>query len=617
MTGRLPALLRLGPRTLWRLALQAWRLYRRQGLAALWLKLRTYDLDGDALYRDWVKRFDSPGGTELARLSEAVAALDEPPTISVLMPVYRPDRADFEAAVASVRAQVYAHWQLVIADDASGEEWLTERLNELASADDRIRIARREENGHIAAATMSAAALADGAYLGFMDQDDLLAAHALAETALALAADPAIDALYTDEDKIDGAGTRHDPHFKPDWDPDLLLQQNYPSHLSIIRRELFDAVGGLVPGTDGAQDQDLWLRIARHVPEPRIRHLPRILYHWRRGAGSTAATDDAKDYALEAAEAAVRRHLESTGDKAEVTRAGAWLTVRRPLPAPAPRIAVIVPTRDRPELLGMCLDGVMNRTDYPDLELLVVDNGSTDKAALALMEQTGRDPRLRILKAPGPFNFAALNNFAAGATDAPLLCLLNNDVEPTEPGWLQALAADAIRPGIGAVGARLLYPDGRLQHAGIATGIGGIAGHPLKGLDGRSPGPHGRVSLARRVGAVTAACLVTRREVWQAVGGMDAENLPVAFNDVDYCLKVRERGLAVLYQPAATLIHHESASRGLETRPADRPRIRAEEDYMQRRWGDQLRRDPAWNPNLSLESEQPRPAFPPRRPLAW
>lgn len=616
MTGRLPALLRLGPRTLWRLALQAWRLYRRRGLAALWLKLRTYDLDGDALYRDWVKRFDSPGEVDLAALSDAIRELAEPPTFSILMPVYRPDRTAFEAAVASVRAQIYPHWQLVIADDASGDEWLTERLNELSSTDARIRVALREENGHIAAATMSAAALADGAYLGFMDQDDLLPAQALAEIALALAADPAIDALYTDEDKIDGGGQRHDPYFKPDWDPDLLLQQNYPSHLSIIRRAVFDAVGGLVPGTDGAQDHDLWLRIARHVPAARIHHLPRVLYHWRRGAGSTAATDDAKDYALEAAEAAVRRHLDAIGDKAEVARAGAWLTVRRTLPAPAPQVAVIVPTRDRPELLEMCLDGVMNRTDYPDLELLVVDNGSTDPAALALMEEASRDPRARILRVPGPFNFAALNNLAAEATEAPLLCLLNNDVEPTEPGWLKALAADALRPGIGAVGARLLYPDGRLQHAGIATGIGGIAGHPLKGLDGQSPGPHGRASLARRVGAVTAACLVTRREVWQAVGGMDQENLPVAFNDVDYCLKVRERGLAVLYQPAATLIHHESASRGLETRPADRPRIRAEEDCMQRRWGDELRRDPAWNPNLSLESEQPRPAFPPRRPGA-
>lgn len=613
--ARIGQLLRLSPRRLWRLSIQAARVARRRGLVALWHKLRTYDLEAAALYDRWVGRFGTLGRQERAALAARVGRLADSPLISVVMPVYDPDPALLEAAVASVRAQVYANWELCLADDASPDPAIRPLIERLAAEDPRIRVAFRERNGHIAAATNTALGLARGLFVAFLDQDDLLPEAALASVALALAHAPDTDLLYSDEDKIDRGGRRYDPDFKPAWDPDLILGQNYVNHLCVARRTLIERAGGLRDGFPGAQDHDLVLRLSRASAPERIRHLALVLYHWRATPGSTADDPDAKPAAAEARRRAVEDHLGvvAPGARALTDPATGAVHVVWPLPAPAPAVTVIVPTRDRLDLLEPCVAGVLERTDYPEIRLVVVDNGSAERATLAFLEAlVERDPRVAVIRDRRPFNFAALNNGAVAASRTPLVCLLNNDVEPLTPDWLDHLARQATRPEVGIAGALLAYPDGTIQHAGIVCGIGGVAGHLYKRLPLGDPGPFARLALPRNVAAVTAACLMARRAVYEEVGGMDASGLAVDFNDVDFCLRVRAAGYRVILEPRARLVHHESPSRGLDLRRADRPRARAEAETMARRWAAWLAADPFHNPNLSLESERLVPAFPPR-----
>lgn len=613
--ARIGQLLQLSPRRLWRLSIQAVRVARRRGLVALWHKLRTFDLEAAALYGRWVARFGTFGAADKAALAAQVARLADPPLISVVMPVYQPEPALLEAAVASVRAQVYRRWELCLADDASPDPAIRPLMERLAAEDSRIRIAFRERNGHIAAATNTALGLARGLFVAFLDQDDVLPEAALASVALALGAAPDTDLLYSDEDKIDRGGRRYDPDFKPAWDPDLLLGQNYVNHLCVARRALIARVGGLRDGFPGAQDHDLVLRLSRASAPDRIRHLPLVLYHWRATPGSTADDPDAKPAAAEARRRAVEDHLGivAPGARAHTDPATGAVLVVWPLPAKAPGVTVIVPTRDRLDLLQPCVAGVLERSAYPDIRLVVVDNGSREAATSAYLDAlTARDPRATVIRDDSPFNFPALNNRAVAASRTPLICLLNNDVEPLTPDWLDHLARQALRPEVGAAGALLGYPDGTIQHAGIVCGIGGVAGHLYKRLPLGDPGPFARLTLTRNVAAVTAACLAARRDVYEAVGGMDADRLAVDFNDVDFCLRVRAAGYRVVLEPRARLVHHESPSRGLDLRRADRPRARAEAETMRRRWPAWLEADPFHNPNLSLESERLVPAFPPR-----
>lgn len=562
-------------------------------------------------YAQWLKKYDAGLGTDA--YAERHGALHRRPKISILLPVYGTPERWLRRCLESVLRQACPRWELCVADDASTAPHVRRLLEEYARRDPRVRVVFRTENGHISEASNSALALATGDFIGLLDHDDELRPHALLEMAEAIAAHPQADLLYSDEDKIDAEGTRFQPNFKPDWNYDLLLSQNYVCHFTVIRTELVRAVGGFRKGFEGSQDHDLFLRcIERSSPE-RIHHVPKVLYHWRAIEGSTALARGAKDYAANAGQRAVSEHLQRVGAKASVELLPhGHYRVRWQLPEPAPRVSLIVPTRDRASLLRACVESVLRETDYPDFEVLVVDNQSTDPEAVVYLAELAHRPQVRVLRYPHPFNYSAINNWAAVQAAGSVLCLLNNDIEVIESGWLREMVAQVSRPDIGAVGAMLYYPDRTIQHAGVILGIGGIANHAFQHQPAGSPGFCARALVAQNLSAVTGACLVVRRAVFDEVGGFD-ERLAVAFNDIDLCLRIREAGYRNLWTPFAELVHHESVSRGADDTPEKRARFESEVALMQARWGDLLLDDPAYNPNLTLEATDFGCAFPPRR----
>ncbi|ACB80003.1 glycosyl transferase family 2 [Methylorubrum populi BJ001] len=585
---------------------------RQPGLTAqavtwrlLGLKVRARGMIARALahraetgYAAWIARFDRLTAAERARIRAEIAGWEAPPLISVLMPVHDPDPRVLEAAIRSVRGQLYPAWELCIADDASTDPRIPRLIARHAAEEPRIRTVRRPENGHIARATNEALGLAGGAYAAFLDHDDLLSENALFEVARAVRADPELALIYSDEDKVDRRGRRFEPHFKSGYDRELLWAQNYVNHLCVVRTDALRRLGGLRPGFEGSQDHDLLLRLTEGLDASRVRHIPKVLYHWRAAAGSGTFSDRALARAEEARLRALTEIAARKGARAERGPEG-FNRLVRPLPAPPPLVSVVIPTRDRAELLGVVLDGLFARTDYPALEVIVVDNGSTEPATRDLFARYAGDPRLRVLPAPGPFNFSELSNRGAAAARGTILLFLNNDIEVLEPGWLTELVAIASDREIGAVGAKLLYPDGTIQHGGIVLGIGGIAGHSHLGLPGSAPGYFARMVLSQEVSAVTGACLAMRAAVFSEVGGFDAAHLAVAFNDVDLCLKIRAAGYRIVWTPHARLVHHESKSRGAEDTPEKRARFEAESRVMRERWEPVLRADPYYNPNLS------------------
>ncbi|MGY2051736.1 glycosyltransferase family 2 protein [Methylobacterium sp. JK268] len=567
--------------------------------------LRAITPPGLTGYDTWVRCFDTLTEADRARIRAEVAAMTDTPLISVVMPVYNPAPKVLEEALRSVRAQLYPHWELCIADDASTDPAVPRLLERVAREEPRIKLVRRPENGHIARATNTALALAAGPFVAFMDHDDVLPEHALFEVARAILREPDLDLIYTDEDKIDAKGRRFEPHFKSDWNPELLYAQNYINHLTVVRTALVREVGGLRPGFEGSQDHDLLLRLCDRLSPERVRHLPQVLYHWRAAIGSGTFSDKA----LARAEAA---RLQALSDliarrgwphRAERGPLGFNRLVRA-LPDPAPRVSVVIPTRDRAELLSVALRGLLRETDYPDIEVIIVDNDSREPATRALFAEVAADPRVRVVPSPGAFNFSALSNLGAREATGPLLLFLNNDIEVTEPGWLAEMASIAVEPGVGAVGAKLSYPDGTLQHGGVVLGAGGVAGHSHPGIGPDDPGYFGRMVMAQEVSAVTGACLMMRAAVFAEAGGFDAERLAVAFNDVDLCLRVRRAGYVIVWTPHARLVHHESKSRGQEDTPEKRARFEAEVGTMLDRWGPQLRNDPYYNPNFARAKAQ-------------
>ncbi|MEW5686277.1 MAG: glycosyltransferase family 2 protein [Pseudomonadota bacterium] len=575
-------------------------------------------------YRAWISRYDTLSDEDRDAIRGHIDRMSYRPVISVVMAAWRSDPYLLREAVASVRAQLYPHWELCIADDGSPGEATWDLLRELAAEDDRIRIVRRDANGGIAAATNTALTLTTGDFVAFFDHDDLLAERALYEIAAELEAHPTADLIFSDEDKVDERGVRSQPHHKTDWNAELMLAANAVNHLTVIRRDLLRDLGGLREGFDGAQDHDLLLRAAERTPAERIRHIPWVLYHWRWRGGQGSYSRARRAECAAAAARAVQEHLDRTGQPARVEVApgpAMWLRVHRELPHPHPLVSVIVPTRDRAELVRQCAAGVLWETRYAPLELIIVDNDSVEPGTHALFHELKADPRVRILPAPGPFNFAALMNQAVEAAHGEIVVLLNNDISMIGTDWLSELVSHAVRPNVGAAGALLLYPEGEIQHAGVVLGVGGgpdrVAGHLYAGARGGHPGYQGHLALARNVSAVTAACLAMRKEVYQSVGGMDAEGLAVAFNDVDLCLKIRAARYDIVWTPRACLYHHESASRGSDMAPAAAARFAREVAVMRERWGPVLDADPFYGPVFDKTSMNYRLGSPPGRVPPW
>ena len=605
------------PARLYGTAATALRLLRRDGLAGLLRRafvVSTVERD----YPGWITAHDSLTDADRIALRTDLAQWADPPLLSVVIPVYNTPESWLRAAIASVQAQLYPRWELCIADDASLVPHVRPLLEEAASLDRRIRVTFREVNGGIAAASNSALALATGTHVGLLGHDDTLAEHALYTVAAALRQDPGLDLLYSDEDKLDENGRRCLPYFKPDWNPDLLLNQNYVTHFAMYRRTLLERIGGFREGFDGSQDFDLALRFTEQTESARIRHLPSVLYHLRMAPGSTARVVGNKSYAHAAAkrameEALVRRHVAATVEPGLLP---IFFRVAYAIPDPAPLVSLIIPTRDKVHLLRTCIRSILERTTYPRYEIVVVDNQSAEAETLAYFASLRNEPRVRIVPWAQPFNYAALNNFAVREAKGELLCLLNNDIEVLTPDWLTEMVGHALRPEIGAVGARLLFPDGTLQHAGIFLGYRGSAGHLYKHTPAEYPTMGLRTFVAQDLSCVTAACLVLRKAVYTEVGGLD-EQYAVAFNDVDFCLRIRDRGYRIVWTPFATLTHHESASRGREAAPEQAARLARELDRLRGRWAKEMDADPAYNPNLTLQREDGGLADAPRIAHPW
>lgn len=532
-----------------------------------------------------------------------LAGLSRCPLISVVMPAYNTEPKWLAAAVGSLQAQSYPHWQLCIADDASTNPDTRRALDVLD--DHRIKIVRLERNVGIAMASNAALEAAEGDYVALLDHDDELAPDALLEAAAAIDRDDA-DFVYTDEDKIDYDGQHVDAHFKPDYSPDLLFSCNYICHLSVIRRDLLVSAGGFRQGFDGAQDYDLFLRCLERAKT--IVHIPKVLYHWRIHEKSTAAASAAKPKSWEAGrkaltEALTRRKIAGRIDLGPFPNT---YCLRREL-IERPLVSVIVPFKDKPELLSACFDSVFAKGGYDNIEFLAVDNRSEQEDTKELLEQlASRDSRLRALKYDAPFNYSALNNWAVKQSRGHMLLFLNNDIDAISDGWISAMLEQAQRPDVGVVGALLLYPDATVQHAGVFVGLGGVAGHSHLGAQSHHPGYFSRLHLIQDLSAVTFACAMTRRDVFDRVRGLNERDLTIAFNDVDYCLRVRELGLRVIYTPCAKLYHFESKSRGYEDTVEKQARFGSEVAYMQRRHESILSSgDPFYNPNFALD----RPSF--------
>ena len=585
-------------------------------------KLRVIAPDSDAVYHRWVADYDTIGDVDRTMIRTHIAGLPYCPLISVILPLERTAEFAFSKSLNSVTTQLYPYWELCITIDEVTEPILSRVLG--ISEDPRIKLTELNDAKGAAAATNASLSLATAEFVTVLRSGDILPEHALYEVALELGKNERTDIVYTDNDQIGPDGSRSRPWFKPGWDPDLLLAQDYVSHLAVYRRTLVETVGLLRPDFEGAEFHDLALRATAATTPDRVWHIPAILYH-RLDGNKTIHSENALTSlrSINATRRAVRDHLDSRGDKETILEPAplmpSAIRVIWPIPTPEPLVSVIIPTRDRADLLSQCIDGVLHRTEYSNLELLVVDNESVETDTFMLLDRlTHSDSRVRILHYPGPFNYSALNNAAAREAKGEVLLLLNNDTDVIESGWLRELVSHAIRPDVGLAGAMLLYANEQVQHAGIVLGPEGHATHLYRLASRNDPGYFGQLALSRTLSAVTGACAAIRRAVFFEVGGFDEVNLPVTFNDVDLCLRLGDYGYRVVWTPAAKLFHLECASRGLDMDPAKSERFLRDQQHMRTAWGSLVgSADPFHNPNLLFAGYYFEIPSSPRREKPW
>ncbi len=576
--------------------------------------------NGNTNYAEWVKQYDTLTDTDRANMQATQAEFAHKPLISVVMPTYNPNPEWLIEAIESVRSQIYPNWELCIADDASTNSAIREILERYTSQDPRVKVVIRPQNGHISEASNSAVALATGSWIALLDHDDILPEHALFWVVHSINTQPGIRLIYSDEDKTDAAGRRFDPYFKSDWNIDLFYSHNMFSHLGVYETKLLKHVGGFQKGLEGSQDYDLALRCIEHVEPSQIHHIPRVLYQWRVHADSTAsASSDAKPYAMVAGERALNEHFKRTGVKGAAISVGYGYHASYDLPTKLPLVSIIIPTRDGLNLLQQCVESILTKTTYSNYEILIIDNDSKDEATLSYLKvlstSSSEHKSIRVMHDKSAFNYSRLNNTAVQQVNGEIVALLNNDIEVISPNWLNSMVSHALRAKIGAVGAKLYYPNDTIQHAGITLGVGGVAAHAHRMRAKNDLGYMGRAMLTQNYSAVSAACLVIKKAIYQQVGGLNEVELGVAYNDVDFCLRISEAGYRNVWTPDAELYHHESASRGSdETSSFNRARLQTEAGYMLKRWGDLLQHDPAYSPNLTLSGDDFSYAWPPRVP---
>lgn len=576
---------------------------KKHGLKALFLKSKhkLQGLDNDYEYKEWYD-LTKPDEEELRRQRQEKFPCS--PLFSIVIPAYKTPEKYLREMMDSILAQTYGNWEVCVADGSpKGEGDRVRRvMGWYAKQDSRFRYVNLGGNRGIAGNTNAAIEMAGGEYIILADHDDTLPEHALYEVAAAVNAHPECDLFYSDEDKLDmDGGALFDPHFKPDFNPDLLASVNYICHLLTVKRELLERAGGFKQEFDGAQDYDFIFRCTEAAEG--IWHIPKVLYHWRCHQGSTASNPESKLYAFEAGSRAIMAHYERCGIDVQKVEKGVDYGIYHTFfkIKGEPLVSVIIPNKDHVKDLDLCVRSILKRASYKNLEFVIVENNSTEKETFSYYKAIQEEfPQIRVVTWEKEFNYSAINNFGASFAEGEYLLFLNNDTEIIEPRLFEEMLGFCQREDVGAVGARLLYQDDTIQHAGVVVGFGGIAGHTFIGLHQAENSYFHRAMCAQDYSAVTAACMMTKKPVFEKAGGF-TEELAVAFNDIDYCMKIRSMGLLVVYAPYALMYHYESKSRGLEDTPEKVARFNREIAVFARRWPDILANgDPYYNPNLTL-----------------
>lgn len=576
---------------------KGFRYMKHYGPKEFWIRLHERFEPEEVPYGPWYRAYIP---TEETLETQRKQKFDYSPLISIAVPAYQTPVEFLRQMIESLIVQTYSNWELCIVNASPDNEEMQKVLAEYSAGDSRVRFCNLKENLGIAENTNRAFAMTKGEFVGLLDHDDLLAPNALYEIVKILQDHPQADALYTDEDKVTTELDEHfQPHLKPDFNLDLLRSNNYICHFFVVRKSIVEKAGGFRKEFDGAQDYDFIFRCTENAGE--VLHVPEILYHWRTHKASTADNPASKMYAFEAGKRAIEAHLERTGTKGEVshTQDLGFYRVKYPVQG-KPLVSVIIPNKDEKETLQTCLEMLEKNTGYQNFEIIIVENNSTTDEIFRYYKELSGNRKIHLLRWGKEFNYSAINNFAVAHAKGEYLLFLNNDVKSINPDWLEEMLGVCQRPEVGGVGAKLIYPDNTIQHAGCVIGMGGIAGHMFVDMPADRTGYLHKASLLQDMSAVTAACLLMKKEVFEQAGGF-TEELAVAFNDVDLCLKVRKNGYLIVYDPYVKLYHMESKTRGAEDSKEKVRRFQTEIEYMRCHWIDILKNgDPCYNKNLSL-----------------
>lgn len=574
------------------------RYLKHYGVKEFWVRLHERFEPEEVPYGPWYEQY-IPTREELEK--QRKKKWNYGPKISIIVPAYKTPEAFLRQLMDSLLAQTYANWELCIANASPEDASMEYVLKEYAKKDSRILWKKLEENKGIAENTNEAFAMATGEFAGLLDHDDLLAPNALYEVAKALETEPDIDVLYTDEDKVRGDEVleHFQPHLKPDFNIDLLRSNNYICHFFVVRKSLLEKTGGFRREYDGAQDYDFIFRCTQAAGK--IHHIPEILYHWRTHQSSTADNPESKLYAFEAGKRAIEENLRQNGLIGEVshTKDYGFYRVKYPVQG-EPLVSIIIPNKDAKEDLEKCIQSILEKSSYTNYEILIVENNSTGEEIFSYYKELSENSKIRLLRWKREFNYSAINNYGAKKAKGDYLLFLNNDTEVISPDWIEEMLGFCQRPDTGIVGARLYFGNNTVQHAGTVIGIGGIAGHMFTDMPRERSGYMHKAAIIQDLSAVTAACMMVKRQVFDEVQGFE-EQLSVAFNDVDFCLRVREKQYLVVYDPYVELYHYESKSRGAEDSKEKVRRFQSEIEFMRCRWETLLKKgDPYYNKNLSL-----------------